>query len=240
MCASAMRNVSLPAKVALSEGLTTSLALKVAFLCSKRCSCYHLLDEAVILRGCGCFRLLGLEAEERAMLSLSHSGPAFKNISGASVLRAGSSCHSKRPVIRNDRKNIVEEGKDRPEKRLSCLDQLERTDGSLLKRDRAKLQAKNTRLKEYWSGLIAGCHRKSRHSIPALLSSTTDTEAWPADMVVRLPGRPDKYNHELMSWKWRPQSVAYAPQARSAIHPGRPSGGCRRIRRCFSLESATN
>jgi transposase len=37
-----------------------------------------------------------------------------------------------------------------------------------------------------------------------------DLQAWLADVRARLPDHPAKRIHELLPWKWHPQSVAYA------------------------------
>ena len=37
-----------------------------------------------------------------------------------------------------------------------------------------------------------------------------DPQAWPADVLARLPDQPTKCIHELLPWNWRPQNVAHA------------------------------
>jgi transposase IS66-like protein len=37
-----------------------------------------------------------------------------------------------------------------------------------------------------------------------------DPQAWPADVLARLPDHPAKRIYELLPWNWRPQNVAHA------------------------------
>jgi hypothetical protein len=47
-------------------------------------------------------------------------------------------------------------------------------------------------------------------STPLLpVPSSIDPQAWPADVLARLPDHPAKRIHELLPWNWRPQSVAH-------------------------------
>ncbi len=52
-----------------------------------------------------------------------------------------------------------------------------------------------------------------------------DPQAWLADVLARLPDHPARRIHELLPWNWRPQSVAHAACAQSAIRPKRPDQG---------------